>query len=86
MIEDANEEINSIKTKLTLAAKAYTMFDDVSMVVKEHKQVVDRILKDELGQQQSRITNKDSLLKTVGEYIKVLTGFKHCKQELIKIK
>lgn len=27
-----------------------------------------------------------SLLKTVGEYIKVLTGFKHCKQELIKIK
>lgn len=86
LIEDANEEINSIKTKLTLAAKAYTMFDDVSMVVKEHKQVVDRILKDELGQQQSRITNKDSLLKTVGEYIKVLTGFKHCKQELIKIK
>lgn len=85
LIEDANEEINSIKTKLTLAAKAYTMFDDVSMVVKEHKQVVDRILKDELGQQQSRITNKDSLLKTVGEYIKVLTGFKHCKQELIKI-
>lgn len=49
LIEDANEEINSIKTKLTLAAKAYTMFDDVSMVVKEHKQVVDRILKDELG-------------------------------------
>ena len=51
------------------------MFDDVSMVVKEHKQVVDRILKDELGQQQSRITNKDSLLKTVGEYIKSSYGF-----------
>ena len=29
---------------------------------------------------------KDSLLKTVGEYIKALTGFKHCKQELIKTK
>ena len=86
LVEGANEEINSIKTKLALAAKAYTVFDDVSMVVKEHKQVVDRILKDELGQQQSRITNKDSLLKTVGEYIKALTGFKHCKQELIKTK
>lgn len=86
LVEDANEEINSIKTKLALAAKAYTVFDDVSMVVKEHKQVVDRILKDELGQQQSRITNKDSLLKTVGEYIKALTDFKHCKQELIKTK
>lgn len=84
LVEGANEEINSIKTKLALAAKAYTVFDDVSMVVKEHKQVVDRILKDELGQQQSRITNKDSLLKTVSEYIKALTGFKHCKQELIK--
>ena len=55
LVEGANEEINSIKTKLALAAKAYTVFDDVSMVVKEHKQVVDRILKDELGQQQSRI-------------------------------
>ena len=86
LVEDANEEINSIKMKLALAAKAYTVFDDVSMVVKEHKRVVDRILKDELGQHQSRITNKDSLLKTVGEYIKALTGFNHCKQELIKTK
>ena len=53
-------------------------------LIKEHKQTVDRKLKDELGQQQSRITNKDSLLKTVGEYIKALSGFHHCKQELIK--
>ena len=42
LVEDANEEVNSIKTKLALAAK--------------------------------------------GEYIKALTGFKHCKQELIKTK
>lgn len=69
LIEDANEEINSIKTKLTLAAKAYTMFDDVSMVVKEHKQVVDRILKDELGQQQSRITNKDSFFGSRSRFV-----------------
>lgn len=86
LIEDANKEIDSIKRKLALAAKAYTMFDDVATIVKEHKQIVDRKLKDELGQQQSRITNKDSLLKTVGEYVKALSGFHHCKQELIKTK
>ena len=34
LVEGANEEINSIKTKLALAAKAYTVFDDVSMVEK----------------------------------------------------
>lgn len=86
LIEDANKEIDSIKRKLALAAKAYTMFDDVATIVKEHKQIVDRKLKDEFGQQQSRITNKDSLLKTVGEYVKALSGFHHCKQELIKTK
>lgn len=86
LVEDANNEINSIKQKLVLAMKAYTMFDDISTVVTEHKQAIDKILKEELGQQQTRLTNKDSLLKTVGGYVEALAGFNHCKQELIGTK
>lgn len=83
LVEDGDKEIDSIKQKLRLAAKAYAMFDDVSTVVIEHKQTVDRLLKEELGQQQTRITSKDSLLQTVGEYVEALAGFCRCKQKLV---
>ena len=82
-VEDGNKEIDSIKQKLKQAANAYAMFDDVSSIVIEHKQSIDRLLKEELGQQQTRISNKDSLLQTVGDYVKAVTGFWHCRQELI---
>ena len=83
LVEDANTEIDSIKQKLLQAINAYNRFDDVLSVLSEHKQNVDRILKDELGQQQTRITNKENLLRTVGEYVEALKKFKHCKNELI---
>lgn len=86
LVENANTEIDSIKQKLQQAANAYKIYDEVSSVLIEHKQNVDRILKDELGQKQTRITNQEKLLTTVGEYIEALNKFENCKNELINTK
>lgn len=86
LVEDADTEIDSIKQKLLQAVNAYKVYDEVSSVLTEHKQNVDRILKDELGQKQTRITNQEKLLTTVGEYVEALNKFDCCKKELINTK
>ena len=85
LVDDANDEVASILRKLSQAAKAWEMFDEVATIVKQHKQDVDRILKAEMGQKQNRITNKENLLTTVGTYVKALLEFKECKRELISM-
>ena len=83
LVDDANDEVASIIRKLTQAAKAWELFDEVASIVKQHKQDVDKCLKEEIGQKQNRITNKENLLTTVGTYVKALLKFKECKRELI---
>lgn len=83
LVDNANDEIDSVIRKLSQAAKVWNLFDDVATIVKEHKQAVDQSLKEELGQKQNRITNKENLLRTIGAYVKALTKFKECKKELI---
>lgn len=85
-IEDADKEIDSIINKLNLAKHAYRVFDDISAIIQEHKQATDRILKEEQGQKQTRITNRDNLLNTIAKYTEALDGFKRCKQELLETK
>lgn len=83
LVDDANDEVASIIRKLTHAAKAWELFDDVAGIVKQHKQAVDKNLKEEMGQKQNRITNKENLLTTIGTYVKALLKFRECKRELI---
>lgn len=83
LVENANDEVTSILRKLTQATKAWELFDDVAGIVKQHKKAVDKNLKEEMGQKQNRITNKENLLKIVGTYVKALLRFSECKRELM---
>lgn len=86
LVEDVNDEVASILQKLEQAVKAWNIYEDVANIVNAHKRKADSDLKEELGQKQNRITNRENLLANIETYVNAIRHFEQCKKDLLGMK